>query len=87
MRARNSAVLARSWSSESFCISGSSALMAATRGCKRLISRSFLVPKTLPNKVLIKKRNLRSEEEAEVTLEAESVIASAPVREAASVAV
>src|SRR5580658_1124038 len=54
MRARNSAVLPRSTSSESFCISASSELIAATRGWRRLTSRSFLVPKTLPNKVLIK---------------------------------
>jgi len=33
-------------SSESFCISGSSALIAATRGWRRLTSRSFFVPKT-----------------------------------------
>src|SRR5271168_802618 len=54
MRDRNSSVLARSSSSESFCISGSRALIAATRGSRRLTSRSFLVPKTLPSKVLIK---------------------------------
>jgi hypothetical protein len=28
--------------------------MASTRGSMRLISRSFLVPKILPNRVLIK---------------------------------
>ena len=59
MRARNSSVFARSCSSESFCISASSALMAVTRGSRRLTSRSFFVPKTLPSNVLIKKRFLQ----------------------------
>src|SRR5579872_1136310 len=46
MRVRNSSVLARSSSSESFWIPGSSALMVATAGVKRLMARSFAVPKT-----------------------------------------
>src|SRR5579863_4089123 len=46
-RSRNSVVLARSCSSVSFCISGSNVLMEATTGVRRLIARSFAVPKTL----------------------------------------
>src|SRR5947209_4766641 len=42
----NSAVLPRSSASESFCHAGSMALMRSTRGRKRLISRSWEVPKT-----------------------------------------
>ena len=47
MRSRNSAVLARSSSSESRLISGSSALIGATIGVSRLRMRSFEVPKIL----------------------------------------
>jgi hypothetical protein len=35
--------------------------MASTRGSSRLISRSFLVPKTLPKRVLIKPEILRNQ--------------------------
>src|SRR5579864_9361297 len=58
MRCRNSSVLARSSASESSFISGSSALMARTFGISDLTTRSFLVPKTLPNRVLIKRKVL-----------------------------
>src|SRR5258708_33310868 len=54
MRCRNSSVLARISASVSFWISGSSALMAWTFGISALMTRSFFVPKTLPNRVLIK---------------------------------
>ena len=47
MRWRNSAVLARSWSSESACMAGSRALICVTMGSMRLTARSLLVPKTL----------------------------------------
>src|SRR5277367_2420606 len=76
MRARNSAVLARSLSSESFCISGSRALIAATRGCNRLTSRSFFVPKTLPNKVLIKRENPSGDIRPQVSLKPSTLDAS-----------
>jgi hypothetical protein len=46
--------LARSSSSESFSICGSSALIAPTFGISDLMTRSFLVPKTLPKSWLIK---------------------------------
>ena len=46
-RCLNSTVLAARSISESCCISGSRSLMAAMRGRMALISRSFLVPKTL----------------------------------------
>ena len=47
MRARNSTVLARSCSSESFSISGSRALIWATMGSSFLMTRSLAVPNTL----------------------------------------
>src|SRR6476660_4519738 len=53
MRLRNSSVLARSCSSESSFVSGSSALMRSTSGIRRFISRSLLVPKTLAINLLI----------------------------------
>src|SRR6516162_5560206 len=53
MRLRNSSVLARSCSSVSFFISGSSALMRSTSGARRFISRAWLVPKTLVINLLI----------------------------------
>src|SRR6516225_1788239 len=53
MRLRNSSVLARSCSSVSCFISGSSALMRSTSGARRFISRSLLVPKTLAINLLI----------------------------------
>ena len=61
----------RSWralASVSFCISGSSALMACTFGISALISRSFLVPKTLPNSVLIKPEVLQRAADAQLPL-------------------
>ncbi len=53
MRWRNSSVLARSCSSVSCFIAGSSALTCSTSGIMRLISRSLLVPKTLATTLLI----------------------------------
>src|SRR5439155_276631 len=50
---RNSAVLARSWSSERTLISGSSALMSATMGSIFLTSRSCFEPKIVVNTLSI----------------------------------
>ena len=58
IRCLNSAVLSRSWSSERAWMVGSSALTCATRGIRRLMARSLLVPKTLLIRVLIKTRSL-----------------------------
>ena len=52
MRWRNSSVLARSCSSFSFFVAGSSELICSTSGKMRLISRSLLVPKTAATTLL-----------------------------------
>src|SRR6266849_3388975 len=82
MRCRNSSVLARSSSSVSFWISGSSALMAWTFGLSDLMTRSFFVPKTLPKRVLIKLEFLQGAARPRVLLKPSTFDADEPRHDA-----